>query len=66
MKPETKLLRELPSVDRVVNHPAAARLLKTFSRPFVTETLRGLLTTCGRPSSPATTFRPTGCGTNPS
>ena len=43
MKPETNLLRELPSVDRVMTHPAAAPLLERFSRPFVTETLRGLM-----------------------
>ena len=43
MKPEAKLLRELPSVDRVMTHPAAAPLLERFSRPFVTETLRGLI-----------------------
>lgn len=43
MKPETKLLRELPSVDRVLTHPDAAALLELFSRPFVTETLRGLI-----------------------
>ena len=43
MKPETNLLRELPSVDRVMSHPAAAPLLERFSRPFVTETLRRLI-----------------------
>ena len=43
MKPETNLLRELPSVDRVMTHPAAAPLLERFSRPFVTETLRDLI-----------------------
>jgi L-seryl-tRNA(Ser) seleniumtransferase len=43
MKPEANLLRELPSVDRVLTHPAAAPLLERYSRPFVTETLRGLL-----------------------
>ena len=43
MKPETNLLRELPSVDRVMSHPAAAPLLERFSRPFVTETLRDLI-----------------------
>ncbi len=43
MKPEANLLRELPSVDRVLTHPAAAPLLERFSRPFVTETLRGLI-----------------------
>ena len=43
MKPETNLLRELPSVDRVMSHSAAAPLLERFSRPFVTETLRGLI-----------------------
>lgn len=43
MKPEKNLLRELPSVDRIITHPAAAPLLERFSRPFVTETLRGLM-----------------------
>ena len=43
MKPETNLLRELPSVDRVMTHPAAAPLLERFSRRFVTETLRVLI-----------------------
>ncbi|MDE0033885.1 MAG: L-seryl-tRNA(Sec) selenium transferase [Deltaproteobacteria bacterium] len=43
MKPEANLLRELPSVDGVLTHPAAAPLLERYSRPFVTETLRGLL-----------------------
>ena len=43
MKPETNLLRELPSVDRVMTHPAAAPLLERFSRPFVAETLRDLI-----------------------
>ena len=43
MKPETNLLRELPSVDRVMSHPAAAPLLERFSRPFVTDTLRDLI-----------------------
>ena len=43
MKPEANLLRELPSVDRVLTHAAAAPLLERFSRPFVTETLRGLI-----------------------
>ncbi len=43
MKPEANLLRELPSVDRVLTHPDAAALLERFSRPFVTETLRGLI-----------------------
>ena len=43
MKPDKNLLRELPSVDRVMTHPATAPLLERFSRPFVTETLRGLI-----------------------
>ena len=43
MKPETNLLRELPSVDRVITHPAAAPLLERFSRPFVADTLRDLI-----------------------
>lgn len=43
MKPATNLLRELPSVDRILVHPAAAPLLARFSRSFVTESLRGLL-----------------------
>ena len=43
MKQETNLLRELPSVDRIMTHPAAAPLLERFSRPFVAETLRGLI-----------------------
>ena len=43
MKTETNLLRELPSVDRVMTHPAAAPLLERFSRPFVAETLRDLI-----------------------
>lgn len=43
MKPETNLLRELPSVDRVMSHPAAAPLLERFSRLFVTDTLRDLI-----------------------
>lgn len=44
MKPDTNLLRELPSVDRVMIHPTVALLLKRFSRPFVTKTLRSLIT----------------------
>lgn len=43
MKPATNLLRELPSVDRILVHPAAAPLLTRFSRSFVTEGLRGLI-----------------------
>ena len=43
MKPATNLLRELPSVDRILVHPAAAPLLARFSRSFVTESLRGLM-----------------------
>lgn len=43
MKPATNLLRELPSVDRILVHPAAAPLLTRFSRSFVTESLRGLI-----------------------
>lgn len=42
MRPETNL-RELPSVDRVMTHPAATPLLERFSRPFVTQALRGLI-----------------------
>ena len=43
MKPATNLLRELPSVDRILVHPAVAPLLTRFSRSFVTEGLRGLI-----------------------
>lgn len=43
MKPATNLLRELPSVDRILVHPAATPLLTRFSRSFVTEGLRGLI-----------------------
>ena len=43
MEPATNLLRELPSVDRILVHPAAKPLLARFSRSFVTEGLRGLI-----------------------
>ncbi len=43
MEPETDRLRELPSVHRIMNHPAAGPLLERFNRPFVTETLRSLI-----------------------
>ena len=41
MAEQTKrLLRELPSVDRLLNHPKSEPLLARFSRDYVTQKLR--------------------------
>ena len=36
-------LRELPSIDRLLAHPGAVRLLDRFNRPYVTAKCRGVL-----------------------
>jgi L-seryl-tRNA(Ser) seleniumtransferase len=42
-EPAVQLLRELPSVDRLLKHPACERLLQRYNRDYVVHKCRGIL-----------------------